>query len=200
MVRHSLPVPTFTGNAWAAPDIAAEARRIHADSATYWAAYPAAAFWRRPSPDVWAPVDQVRHLTKSIRAVNRGLALPRPVLALFFGLARGGPRSFSALRERYREVLAKGGGAGGYAPRRLSEADATETRRVEIMAEHAAVVDRFSSAIAAWPERSLDRYRLPHPLLGKLTVREMALFTLLHNVHHVAVAERRRFELAEDRG
>ena len=51
-------------------ELAAEARRIHAESVTYWAAYAADAFWRRPSPEVWAPVDQVRHLTKSIRAVK----------------------------------------------------------------------------------------------------------------------------------
>ena len=192
-------VPGFTGMASAAPDLAAEARRIHAESVTYWDAYAADTFWRRPARDVWAPVDQVRHLTKSIRAVNQGLVLPRPLLALFFGLARGGTmRSFQALRERYKEVLANGGSAGGYAPRALGESDATEERRAGIMAEHAAVVAQFAATIERWPERSLDRYQLPHPLLGKLTVREMAQFTLLHNVHHVAVAERRRVSLARD--
>ena len=36
----------------------------------------------------------------------------------------------------------------------------------------------------SWGELALDRYRLPHPLLGRLTVREMLLFTLYHSVHH----------------
>lgn len=31
---------------------------------------------------------------------------------------------------------------------------------------------------------SLDRYRLPHPLLGRIALREMLLFTLLHFDHH----------------
>jgi hypothetical protein len=193
------PLPSFTGMASAAPDLAAEARRIHAESVTYWAAYPGDAFWRRPAPEVWAPVDQVRHLTKSIRAVNQGLALPRPLLALFFGLGRGVTRSFPALRERYREVLANGGSAGGYAPRALDPAEASEERRADIMSQHAAAVAKFATVIGGWSERALDRYLLPHPLLGKLTVREMAQFTLLHNVHHVAVAERRRLGLAQDR-
>jgi hypothetical protein len=191
------PVPRFTGTASSAADLAAEARRIHAESVTYWAAYPDDVFWRRPSPTVWAPVDQVRHLTKSMRAVNQGLALPRPLLALFFGLARGATSSFPALRARYGEVLANGGSAGSYAPRALSQAEATEERRARIMAEHAEVVAPFAAAIARWSERALDRYQLPHPLLGKLTVREMAQFTLLHNVHHVAVAERRRLGVAQ---
>lgn len=71
---------------------------------------------------------------------------------------------------------------------------------MRLMAAHAEAVDRFAAAIGDWPERALDRYRLPHPLLGKLTVREMAQFTLLHNVHHVAVAERRRHARASEPG
>jgi hypothetical protein len=33
---------------------------------------------------------------------------------------------------------------------------------------------------------------MPHPLLGKLTVREMLLFTLYHNLHHVQNVARRK--------
>jgi hypothetical protein len=42
-------------------------------------------------------------------------------------------------------------------------------------------------------ERARPRcYRLPHPLLGKLTVREMLFFTVYHNAHHLdQVASRR---------
>ena len=43
----------------------------------------------------------------------------------------------------------------------------------------------------AWSERALDRYRLPHPLLGRLTVREMLLFTLYHSVHHFSLVSTR---------
>jgi hypothetical protein len=44
-----------------------------------------------------------------------------------------------------------------------------------------------------WREADLDRYLLPHPLLGKLTLREMLHFTLYHNYHHVqSVATRLR--------
>jgi len=39
-------------------------------------------------------------------------------------------------------------------------------------------------AITAWGDDALDRYRLPHPLIGKLTLREMLVFTLFHFDHH----------------
>jgi hypothetical protein len=39
-----------------------------------------------------------------------------------------------------------------------------------------------------WSEDDLDNHRLPHPLLGKLTVREMLFFTLYHIQHHMIEA------------
>ena len=73
-------VPTLETAPTAPGALAAEARRIHAESVRYWSAYPLDAFFRRPGPDVWAPADQVRHLSKS--GVKLGLVggatLPDP--------------------------------------------------------------------------------------------------------------------------
>jgi len=40
--------------------------------------------------------------------------------------------------------------------------------------------------------QSLDKFMLPHPLLGKLAVREMLFFTMYHNLHHVNNVRRQR--------
>ena len=172
--------------------IAAEARRIHAESVRYWTAYSVESFFHRPAPDVWAPADQVRHLTKSIRAVNRGLVLPRLALLVLFRRARRPSSSFEVLMANYKAALAGGGRAGRFGPSALRPTEQTGAMRTRIMAHHATAAEAFACALERWSDRALDRYQLPHPLLGKLTVREMAYFTLLHNVHHVAVAEQRR--------
>ena len=158
----------------------------------YWAAYPLDAFFRRSEPEVWAPADQVRHLTKAMRAVNQGLSLPRLALLVLFGRSGRPSRSFEVLLADYKVALRRGGRAGRFAPSATAAMEQTEAGRLRVMAYHAEAVDTFARALERWPGRALDRYRLPHPLLGKLTVREMAYFTLLHNVHHVRVAERRR--------
>jgi len=41
------------------------------------------------------------------------------------------------------------------------------------------------AALRNWQDENLDEYLLPHPLLGKLTIREMLFFTLYHDQHHV---------------
>jgi len=35
-----------------------------------------------------------------------------------------------------------------------------------------------------YSEQDLDELILPHPLLGKLTLREMMYFTMYHVLHH----------------
>ena len=61
----------------------------------------------------------------------------------------------------------------------------------EVHAAGRAGVDR---AIGKWSEEKLDALQLPHPLLGNLTVREMLLFTLYHQRHHIDVVRRRLSE------
>jgi hypothetical protein len=52
------------------------------------------------------------------------------------------------------------------------------------MATREVLANQLASSIGRWREEDLDYYRLPHPLLGKLTVREMLFFTVYHNYHH----------------
>ena len=40
------------------------------------------------------------------------------------------------------------------------------------------------AAAEKWDEKELDEYYLPHPILGKLTVREILFFTIYHNLRH----------------
>ena len=192
----SLPprgVPDVRGLPATGSDTIAELRRVHSASMEYWSRYSTADFFRRPAPEVWAPADQVRHLNKALKAITQGLSVPRPVLRLLFGRADRASRPFDALRADYRAVLAAGGRAGRrFAPRPLATAEQSEAHRVRLMAMHERAVSTLCDVLGRWSEQALDAYRLPHPLLGNLTAREMALFALYHNVHHVHVAERRR--------
>jgi hypothetical protein len=52
-------------------------------------------------------------------------------------------------------------------------------------------VTALARALEHWTEMDLDRCRLPHPLLGKITVREMLFFTLYHYEHHWAIVAER---------
>ncbi len=171
-------------------DIAAELRRLHGAAGAFWASLPEERFFTPLGPG-WSPADTVRHLTKSIRPVALALRLPPLVLRGLFGRSTAPSRDYASVRAAYRQVLAAGGQAGRFAPAPLPPVTAPVATRARLMARHEAAVDALARAVVRWPERELDRCRLPHPLMGKLNVREMLWFTLYHTVHHVAIVERR---------
>lgn len=144
-----------------------------------------------PQGDAWSPAEHVRHLLKSIAPVVRALGLPRPLLGLLFGVARTESRSFEKMRTDYLETLSRGGTAGKFTPSKEVVPDDREAYRRRVMASFRTVSEDLARAVALWDERALSRYRLPHPLLGKLTVREMLLFTLYHGEHHVSRVRQR---------
>ena len=158
------------------------------DGAAYWNAFDTEAFFRGIGTS-WSPAETVRHLNKSTRPVVKALGMPKIVLRLMFGRPRRSSATYDELQARYRQLLAEGGRAGRFAPSQQSESDLAAWRQ-RIMAELAHVNRELRSAIARWPESKLDRLQLPHPLLGKLTIREMLFFTLYHQRHHMAVVER----------
>lgn len=182
--------PQHAPDPWTGDDIARALRRVHVDGRRYWEQFLPEAFLA-PLGAAWSPADNVRHLTKAMRAVAVGLRMPRLLLWLRFGRARRPSRSYAALRETYLERLGAGGQAGRFAPGPTRPAPDAAAAQARILASHAAAVDQLVSLLARWPEDALDQYQLPHPLLGGLTVREMMFFTLYHNQHHVAVVRRR---------
>jgi hypothetical protein len=147
--------------------------------------------------DAWTPAEHLHHLNISVSAVARALGYPKLLPRILFGRARGPSRTFETVRDTYRdtyrELLAGGGGAtGAYIPPRDDPAPGdVPARREALLARWGRVNARLRSGAESWTEAHLDRIRLPHPLLGKLTVREMLFFTLYHNAHHVAAAKRR---------
>jgi hypothetical protein len=166
---------------------ALEAQQIEGEA--YWNAFDTAAFFE-PIGQSWSPAEAVRHLTKSTRPVAKALRLPRIALRLMFRGSGRASVTYDELVARYQRLLAEGGQAGSYAPSPRSQDD-LETWRQSIMGEFAAVQRDVRATLRPWSEKQLDALQLPHPLLGKLTVREMLFFTLYHLRHHVAVVKRR---------
>jgi hypothetical protein len=123
-----------------------------------------------------------------LRAYSAG---PAPSSVCCFGRHRGPGRAFADLRRQYQATLAAGAQAGRFAPRVQPPPIDLAAGQDAILGRLAATVRAVQIAVQRWPEPALDQYRLPHPLLGRLTVREMLAFSVYHHAHHLRrVAER----------
>lgn len=172
-------------------DILRDLGVVHAWSTDFWQSFDRAELFA-PLGDAWSPADNVRHLIKSNRPVAQALKIPKLFLLLRFGFARRPSRSYSALKATYHEALGSGLKAGSFAASSIPVDQQTDERREQELAKLSQTFSDLSAAVQGWSEGALDRLRLPHPGLGLLTVREMLLFTLYHNTHHVLGVDRRR--------
>ena len=163
--------------------------RAREQGAEYWTAFSTSDFFAKMG-EHWSPSDHARHLTKAIRPVTKALTMPRLALRVMFGKPEHASSTYEELRARYQALLDAGGKAGKFAPSAHEESD-LESWRMAILQNLDSACAALRKAVLRWNDDRLDRYQLPHPLLGKLTLREMLFFTAYHQLHHVEAAKRR---------
>lgn len=129
----------------------------------------------------WSAGRQLDHLVRSVAPV--GLAFRLPWLTrLVFGKANRPSRTYDSLVEKYKSKLAAGGKASGaFVPKTVAFQE-----REDLCQKLQREVKKLCSSVEKMPERRLETLLLPHPLLGKLTFREMLYFTIYHVQHHQA--------------
>jgi hypothetical protein len=128
----------------------------------------------------WTAGQQLDHIIKSVAPVNLALALPAFVLKMSFGKANRPSRTYEQLVEKYRSKLNE----GGRAPGRFVPASVSISQRAALISKLEKLVASLSARVEGYSEQQLDLLILPHPLLGKLTLREMVYFTIYHAGHH----------------
>lgn len=129
----------------------------------------------------WNALQQVDHLIKSVTPVNMAFGLPSFILSWRFGVANRPSRSYDALVDRYHIKLQAGGRASAaFVP--PPEIAATEKEKLLLQLDK--VVCQLARRTTRYKDFALDKYILPHPLLGMITLREMIYFTAYHASHH----------------
>jgi len=130
--------------------------------------------------DKWSASQQLDHIIRAVQPVVLAFTLPPFVLKIFFGSANRSSKTYDALVEKYKSKLAAGGKASGrFVPGKLTYAQKNSSIKKVID-----LVSSLNQKVERKTEAELDQLILPHPLLGKLTLREMLYFTAYHAEHH----------------
>ncbi len=137
------------------------------------------AFYSAPAGK-WHAGQQLNHICRSLAPVQLAFSLPKWLLGIAFGKINQDSRTYEALVAAYQARLSEGKKAPkAYRPRSVAFADrhkqTTQLRKQ---------IDRLTNLAGRFTEQELYALRLPHPLLGKITLREMLYFTAYHVVHH----------------
>ncbi|WP_425146780.1 DinB family protein [Deinococcus sp.] len=147
--------------------------------AEYFGALPEAVFFGGTA-ESWSPAHHLEHLNISHRTLGKALRLPKAALLAVGGRTDRASRGYDLMRETYRAALSAGGKASGRYLPVLGEAS-----QAQLVSEFRQASQELRQAVSEWPEADLNTYLLPHPILGKLTVREMLYFAAYHQQHHL---------------
>lgn len=130
--------------------------------------------------DKWSQAQNLDHLIRSTKPIVKVLGLGRMGL-LALGKAKNPSRPYEEIKEVYLEGLKNLTIAQGvFGP------DADEiSDKTDLINFWNSVGDRLTERLEKKDEKFLDKYTVPHPLLGKMTIREILFFTVYHTYHHL---------------
>jgi hypothetical protein len=128
----------------------------------------------------WSIAENCKHLSLSVKPLNTAFSLPNFAL-LFFGKLNRPARDYEEMKDKYYQKLAEGAVATTqFVPEKLS----VENKKEDLINELQKINNSFLKKVDDFTEEDLDKYLIPHPVLGKLTIREMLYFTICHTLHH----------------
>lgn len=136
----------------------------------------------------WSAGQNLDHLIRSIKPLLLAYSLPKFILKQMFGKANRPSKTYEELVEKYKSRLLAGGRASGpFIPKTI-----VFEQKELLIEKYVLYRKKLINKIRKQREEDLDKYILPHPLLGKITLREMLFFTIHHNEHHLNILKHRK--------
>ena len=145
-------------------------------------------FFRQPS-EKWSVAQNVTHLTTSANMTKLVYLLPKFIVRLYTGKPNRPSRNYDELVAKYKLKLEQGGRASG---RFVAKPVLANEGKEKILTAFKAAMGKLENTIQKkWDDEHLDKYLAPHPLLGKITLRELCYFTIYHTEHHLNIVKER---------
>lgn len=139
-------------------------------------------FFAKPG-NKWSPAENLQHLVISTNTTTLAYSLPAFLVRLVGGTPNRPGRTYEEVKAKYEQKLSEGGKASGrFVP-----------RPIEVNVGKQKLLDNWGKACAKFikafarnrSEKDLDNYLARHPLLGRITLRELGYFTVFHTEHHL---------------
>lgn len=145
-------------------------------------------FFRQPE-EKWSVAQNIRHLITSANMTKLAYRLPKFIVRIYGGKPNRPSRTYDELVAKYKMKLEQGGRASRrFVAKPVSAKDGKEN----ILNTFNKAMEKLITAIDKnWNDPQLDEYIAPHPLLGKITLRELCYFTIYHIQHHLNIIRER---------
>ncbi len=129
----------------------------------------------------WNALEHAEHLYRSLKLLPPLYATPSFLLLWKFGKANRPSRTYQEIVQKYQDKLATKDVSNN--PFAAKKGKVLLKKEIDLRLE--STVKKLNKQLLRISPKKLDLCILPHPLLGKITLREMALFSAYHIEHHL---------------
>jgi len=138
--------------------------------------------WETGPSGKWTTGQHALHLLQSIVPLNKALSLPKFILKYKFGKSNRETRNYETVIANYNNKLKAAKGLT-FGPSKNMKVPKVKDKkylinRLKIQNK------KLQHKLLKWSDNDLDNFILPHPLMGKMTIREIIMWTSFHVEQH----------------
>ena len=130
----------------------------------------------------WSVADNLKHLLISTNISALAFWLPKFLIRWIGGKPNRTSKTYEELVQKYKLKLQQGAVASA---RFVPKPTKNFTKKENLLNQWDKVTQHYVKSLTKnRTEEDLDNYLIKHPLLGKITLRELCYFTIYHTQHH----------------
>ena len=139
-------------------------------------------WWAVGPSNKWTSGQHVVHLQQSITAVLGALKMPSIVLKYKFGSANRPVRDYDTIVKKYIDKMKEAGPV--VSPLSQSMPDTPAGSRDGICTKFEQDLEKLQRKLSKYSDKKLDSLLIPHPLMGRMIMREFFMWHAFHIGHH----------------
>ncbi|WP_040250512.1 DinB family protein [Psychroserpens mesophilus] len=138
--------------------------------------------WLEGPEGKWTTGQHALHLLQSVKPLNDALSMPKFVLRYKFGKSNRDVRDYQTVVSRYQERLKDAEGQTFGPSQHMKIPELTDKQYIldRLLVEG----KKLEYKTRRISDKNLDSLILPHPLMGKMPIREIIMWTAHHIEHH----------------
>ncbi|AUC84532.1 DinB family protein [Polaribacter sp. ALD11] len=141
--------------------------------------------WEKGPEEKWTTGQQILHLVTSLQLLNNALSYPRFFLKYKFGLCNREIRDYETVVKNYQEKLEENEDKAKLFNKNLKK---PVLKNRERLINRLHIQNRkLQYKVRKISDLNLDTLIIPHPLMGKMTIREIIMWTAHHTEHHTNI-------------
>lgn len=144
--------------------------------------------WETGPEGKWTASQHILHLVNNLQLLNNALSYPRFFLKYKFGLSNRPSRDYDAVVKRYQEKIEENKDKTIDFNKDLKSPLLKDRPRLltKLQIQH----KKLQYKTRKISDINLDTLVIPHPLMGKMTVRELIMWAAYHTEHHTTILKK----------